>query len=273
MDRVNQLERKDIPLGEIKCGKINVRKTECDADLDNLIVSIKTIGLLQPVVVLPKDKDGKHELIIGQRRLRAFQKMGEKNIPAVITNKMDDLSAKIASLGENLQRRELPYSDTVKVIGELYKEYKDPQKVADILGVSKLTVLNYLEHQIVPKDAQELVDDKKISRDKMLHLARIYHDKPEKIAETAKKIAKDKMPSSRAKRVIRIAQKKPDADLDTLIKESENPFESIKFSLDISIETHTLLKEAANKESKDLEDIVNEAIEEWLNRKGYAKNK
>ena len=93
MDKVKKQTLIDIPLDEIKCGTVNVRKTELDADLENLIDSIKTIGLLQPIVVLPKDKkDGKHELIIGQRRLRAFQNIGEKTIPAVVTNEMYELN-------------------------------------------------------------------------------------------------------------------------------------------------------------------------------------
>ena len=94
---VVKMEVKEIKMSQISLSEYNTRKdlaagTE-DASLDDLANSIKEKGLLNPITVRRKD-----ELIAGQRRFLAGQKLGRKNIPAIIRDITDDTDATIISL-------------------------------------------------------------------------------------------------------------------------------------------------------------------------------
>ena len=88
-----------LPIWECSCGEIEVI-----GSLEELKTSIQRIGLIHPVILIPKN--GRFELIAGQRRFLAFQALGEKTIPSIIVNNLDPLSKKILSFTENIQRRD-----------------------------------------------------------------------------------------------------------------------------------------------------------------------
>lgn len=78
------VEKDNIPITQIEIKKNNLsRKTNPEKDLNELIQSIKSVGLLQPIGVYPLAYK-KYALLYGQRRLLAFKKMKKKKIPAVI---------------------------------------------------------------------------------------------------------------------------------------------------------------------------------------------
>ena len=83
------------------------RKTFSTEELTELAQSIKENGLLQPLLIRPAPRaPGKYELVAGERRLRAVQKLGWKQVPAVI-REVDDDTLLVLALVENLQREAL----------------------------------------------------------------------------------------------------------------------------------------------------------------------
>jgi ParB family chromosome partitioning protein len=69
-----------LPVAEIDVSHLNVRKSKVTEGIDELAQNIKEIGLQQPIVVFKKGQ--RYEVIIGQRRLLAYRKLGRKEIPA-----------------------------------------------------------------------------------------------------------------------------------------------------------------------------------------------
>ena len=100
----------DIRLDDIEISADNVRESRPGTDLEELASSIKLHGLLQPVVLKGVYGSPKYELIGGQRRYLAHQKLGRTKIRAVFAgSNLSKTDVIIRSLVENLQRVELEY--------------------------------------------------------------------------------------------------------------------------------------------------------------------
>ena len=105
---------KEIPLKDLVIGKGQVRLRDVNKDVTELADSIRKIGLLEPIVVCPADKPGKYEIITGQRRFLAHQELKKETIlAAVLDEKVDETTAKVLSISENLVRRDLNRRDLI----------------------------------------------------------------------------------------------------------------------------------------------------------------
>lgn len=141
------MEVKEIKLRQIQLSEYNTRKdlsagTE-DAGIEDLANSIKEKGLLNPIIVRKKD-DGSYDLIAGQRRFLACQKLGWETIPAIIRDIADDTDATIISLVENVHRADMNPIDKACAYQKIYEKYKDYNNVAKETGVSVSTIRKYL---------------------------------------------------------------------------------------------------------------------------------
>jgi ParB family chromosome partitioning protein len=97
----------ELPVGSIRPNTWQPRSTFDDAELDELVGSIKAVGVLQPIVVRPdKATPGQYELIMGERRWRATQAAGLDTVPAII-RETDDGDMLRDALLENLHRAQL----------------------------------------------------------------------------------------------------------------------------------------------------------------------
>src|SRR5206468_6819216 len=92
----------EIALGQIKPSKSNPRRRTDDSAMAELATSIKTHGVLQPILVRPVPK-GAYEIVCGERRWRASKAAGKDSIPARIVNLTDVEALEIAVI-ENVQR-------------------------------------------------------------------------------------------------------------------------------------------------------------------------
>lgn len=141
------MEVRDIRIADIRMSEFNVRNdldagTE-DAGLEELAESIKDKGLLNPLIVR-RLGDGTYELIAGQRRFLACQRLGWKSVPAIIRDIADDTDATIISLVENVHRADLNPIDKAKAYQRIYEKYGDYNRVAKETGVSVSTIKKYL---------------------------------------------------------------------------------------------------------------------------------
>ena len=113
-----------------------------DEALQRLAESIKTAGLMQPIVVRPSDAG--FEIVAGERRWRAFQKLGKPEIPAIV-RAVDDQTAAEWALVENLQREDLDPMERADGVARLMDEFGLSQSaVAMQLGLDRSTVANLL---------------------------------------------------------------------------------------------------------------------------------
>ena len=124
-----------------------------EAQLGELADSIAASGLLQPVVVR-NGAAGRYELIAGERRWRAVQRLGWKKIPAVVKD-ADDRALLTLALIENLQRDDLSPLDAATGYQRLMAEFALPQQeVARLVGKDRSTVSNTLRLLRLPDEVQ-----------------------------------------------------------------------------------------------------------------------
>lgn len=137
----------------------NQPRTEFDQELlDELIASIREVGVLQPVVVRPiKGSDGKYELIMGERRLRATKALGLDAIPAVIKDTQDEHMLRDALL-ENLHRAQLNPLEEASAYQQLLADFGITQEeLASRIGRSRPQISNTLRLLKLPAPVQSKV--------------------------------------------------------------------------------------------------------------------
>jgi ParB family transcriptional regulator, chromosome partitioning protein len=123
--------------------------------LEELSDSIKTQGIVQPILVRPRD--GKYELVAGERRWRASRKAGLTLIPAIIKDYSNQESLELA-LVENLQREDLNTMDEADAYQKFMKEFHLTQAdVAKKVGKNRSTVANTMRLLELPKEIQNSI--------------------------------------------------------------------------------------------------------------------
>lgn len=132
-----------IPVHLIDANPAQPRTRFPGGEISSLADSIAENGLLQPISVR-KLPNGRYELIAGERRLRAFLLLGERTIPALV-EKLDDKTAAVLALVENLQRSDLTFHEEAIAISRLLTEQKlTQQQLAASLGLSQSAIANKL---------------------------------------------------------------------------------------------------------------------------------
>ena len=152
---------RELPIGNVVPNPYQPRTHVDEAGLTELTASIEASGLLQPVIV--RSKNGKFELIAGERRWRAVQRLGWAKIPAVV-REVDDKTLLTLALIENLQRDDLTCIDEAAGYQRLGEEFKLPQaEIARLVGRNRSTVANLLRLLKLPDEVKALVQEGKLS--------------------------------------------------------------------------------------------------------------
>ena len=149
------LQLQELPLTSIVPNPRQPRRDFDDAQVKELADSIRSEGLMQPIVVR-KVKDG-YELIAGERRFRAFKLIGEKTITARILEASDASSAVLALI-ENLQRADLNAIDEALGFASLMRDFSLTQEaVADRLGKPRASIANSVRLLALDNELQAYV--------------------------------------------------------------------------------------------------------------------
>lgn len=129
-----------------------------EADLDELVQSIREVGVLQAIVVRPlPGNDGKYELIMGERRLRASKKLGLDTIPAIIKDTADENMLRDALL-ENLHRAQLNPLEEASAYQQLLADFGITQEqLAERIGRSRPQISNTIRLLRLPTSVQSKV--------------------------------------------------------------------------------------------------------------------
>ena len=137
------------------------RKEFVKEDLDELVASIREVGVLQPIVVRPipgaKTGDPQYELVMGERRLRASKQLGLASIPAVVKNTADEAMLRDALL-ENLHRANLNPLEEESAYEQLLADFGITQdQLATRIGRSRPQITNTLRLLKLPASIQNRV--------------------------------------------------------------------------------------------------------------------
>lgn len=145
-----------IAIDRIQPGKYQPRQLMDPAKLEELAQSIKAQGLIQPIIVRAI-RDGRYEIIAGERRWRASQLAGLKEIPALVREATDQAVMAMALI-ENIQREELTPLEEAQALHRLIAEFKySHQQIADAIGRSRASVSNLLRLLDLPPGIKELL--------------------------------------------------------------------------------------------------------------------
>jgi ParB family chromosome partitioning protein len=144
-----------VDTAQIRPGRYQPRTRMDQAALAELANSIRSQGLLQPVVVRPVD--GGYELIAGERRWRAAQMAGLKQVPAIV-REVPDESAMVMALIENIQREDLNPMEEAAGVQRLIDEFRmTHEQAADAVGRSRSATSNLLRLLKLARPVQELL--------------------------------------------------------------------------------------------------------------------
>jgi len=143
-----------LAIDRLKPGKYQPRTRMDDAALDELAASIREQGILQPILVRPVE-GGRFEIIAGERRWRAAQRAGLKEVPALI-KPVPDATALPLALIENIQREDLNPLEEAHGIARLVAEFGlTHDAAAKAVGRSRSAVSNLLRLRELAKPVQE----------------------------------------------------------------------------------------------------------------------
>jgi ParB family chromosome partitioning protein len=152
---------RELAMASIRPNPYQPRTQIDEGQLDELVASMQASGLLQPVVVRPRN--GGYELIAGERRWRAATRLGWANIPAVVKD-VDDQTLLTLALIENLQRDNLSPIDEAAGYRRLGDEFRMAQsEIARLVGRNRATVANLLRLLLLPEEVQRLVHERKLT--------------------------------------------------------------------------------------------------------------
>lgn len=154
-------EVREIEVDLIRPGQQQPRTTFDQAKLEELAQSIRTTGVIQPLLARPRG--GMFELVAGERRWRAAQLAGLTHVPSIVREIPDDKLLELALI-ENIQRAELNPVEEAKAYKRLIESLGLTQdEVAQRVGRDRTFVTNYLRVLRLPTDIQDLIEMEKIS--------------------------------------------------------------------------------------------------------------
>lgn len=160
-DRASGEEIKNVPVGEIVSSPYQPRTIFDDERIEELCQTIKTHGVIQPIVV--RVRNNKFELIAGERRWRAVKKLGMDTIPAIVREINDSQAASIALI-ENLQREGLTAIEEAVAYEQLMHIHELTQEsLAQRLGKSQSTIANKIRLLQLPEIVKLALMERKIT--------------------------------------------------------------------------------------------------------------
>lgn len=148
---------KELPVEFLQRGKYQPRRDMSPEALEDLANSIKSQGIMQPIVVRPI-ADKKYEIIAGERRWRASQLAGLDKVPVIIKDVPDEAAIAMALI-ENIQREDLNPIEEAMALHRLQQEFElTQQEVADAVGKSRSTITNLLRLMSLREDVRRMLE-------------------------------------------------------------------------------------------------------------------
>ncbi len=154
---VEQEQLSQLSVHAIVRGKYQPRREMDPQALDELANSIRTQGIIQPLIVRPISND-KYEIIAGERRYRAAKLVGLAEVPVIIRDIPDEAAIAIALI-ENIQRENLNPIEEAHALQRLIEEFgMTHQVVADTIGRSRTSVTNLLRLLVLPEEVCIMIE-------------------------------------------------------------------------------------------------------------------
>ena len=251
-------QKNQIPINDLVPNKYQPRKIFDENNLEDLINSVKERGVIQPILVreLQENKQ-KFEIIAGERRWRAAQRAGLKEVPVLIIE-ADDLKSLEFAIVENVQRHDLNPLEEAQGYKRLIDEFNyDQEKVSKFIGKSRSYITNSLRLLSLPKKIIEMIENRLITSGHAKLLVGL-----ENAEFVANKIIENKLSVRRTENFVKIFKKNKNKNVkskDANIADLEKNI-SEKIGLNVTIKNDRRNKGSITFFHKEIEQL-NKIIE------------
>jgi len=186
-DTSSKIEKNTLGINELTPNKFQPRKNFAKEKLEELSNSIKEQGVIQPIAVRPI-KNGKYEIIAGERRWLASQNAGLHEVPVVIID-IDDVKSLEFAIVENVQRQDLNAVEEAKSYQKLIDDFNyDQEKLSKFIGKSRSYIANSLRLLSLPEEVLLMLEKSIISAGHARSIIGLYNS-----LDIAKKIVANKL--------------------------------------------------------------------------------
>lgn len=152
-----------LPVGQLKPNRFQPRTQFDEEAIEELAASIRSQGVVQPLVVSP-DTDGTYFIIAGERRWRASRRAGLEQVPVVVREVSGDRELLELALVENLQRSDLNALEEADAYLALQEKFGlSQEEIAARVGKARTTVTNSLRLLRLPEEVQELLREGRLT--------------------------------------------------------------------------------------------------------------
>lgn len=251
----------EIDVNKIKVDKNQPRKKFDEEAIEELATSIKTVGLINPIIV--KKRGEFFEIISGERRFRAFKTLKLKKVPAIVREYEDRRRLEVALI-ENIQRENLnPIEEAI-----VYKKFQDEfslsqDEIAEKIGKKRATISNAIRLLKLDERVQNFIIDFRISQGHAKALLSLQ-DK-EKQFEIAEAIIEDSLSVRQTeelvKKILQYEQVKRQKEKQEIDKARLQDFENISKNLNEILGTKVKIKDKNNKGKIEIEYYSEEELE------------
>jgi ParB family transcriptional regulator, chromosome partitioning protein len=263
---------REVPIDQVVPSPLQPRTHFIEAPLDELVESIRQHGIIQPLIV--RKVADKYELIAGERRWRASQKLGLKTVP-VIEREASDRDVLEMALIENLQREDLNPIEEASGYIRLAREFSMKQEeIASRVGKSRASVANAMRLLDLHSDIQLLVAQGRLSvghgkailsikdKDAQLLAADQVLKKSLNVRATEKLAQSFEIPANGVERL----------DKSTTVRDSEgNPhLKAVQNRLRDHFATHVVIQHSAKKGKIELEYYGDDDLQRILDLLGVG---
>ncbi len=242
-----------FPLDMIQPGKYQPRMDMSQESLEELADSIRSQGLVQPIVVRPID-GGHYEIIAGERRWRASKLAGLESVPVLIKD-VSDRNAIAMALIENIQRENLNPMEEANALHRLREEFElTHQQTAEAVGKSRATITNLLRLRNLNDDVKKLLENCDLE---MGHARTLLALEGESQSEAALQIVEKGLSVRETEQLIRRLLKSSPADKQEVPQPSLEEIERLEQRLAEKLGKGFSIKHRANGKGKLVFDYSN----------------
>tara|TARA_B100002019_G_scaffold136257_1_gene117413 strand:+ start:480 stop:1322 length:843 start_codon:yes stop_codon:yes gene_type:complete len=246
-------QKNQLSISDLVPNKYQPRKIFDENNLEDLTNSIRERGMIQPIIVRKSAEDiSKFEIIAGERRWLAAQRVGLHDVPVVITE-ADDLKSLEFAIVENVQRHDLNPLEEAQGYKRLIDDFSyDQEKVSKFIGKSRSHITNSLRLLTLPSDVIKLIETQKLTAGHAKILVGL-----ENASFVATKIIEKKLSVRQAENFVQLFKKKKHKSKitkDTNIIALELSI-SNKIGLNVDIQNSKRNKGKISFEYKDLDQL------------------
>ena len=239
-----------ISISDLSRNPYQPRQNFSEEKLEELANSIRKNGIIQPIAVRPsKSKDGKYEIVAGERRWLAAQRAGLHEIPVTVLDLSDVESLEVAIV-ENIQRDDLNPIEEAKGYKRLNQEFDyDHESISKLMSKSRSHISNTLRLLTLPKDVIAMLEEGTLTSGQARPLIGITN-----ASTIAEEIVSKNYSARKVEYLIRNKKDKREKVVDTNIIKTQEKIEKI-LGLKVNITNRKNNSGKVSIEYKDLEQF------------------